>query len=109
MLPYNDEILSQSWDWESPGGKRPAPLQTSWGMNGRREPPPPRPANWIIYVDDEQGRTVGKAETIEDGYRFLEAIRRRSGRRLVLRPYLNCEETLQTEEAERRRVRQLGL
>lgn len=107
MKQYDDEIsnltIKERIDIR---GAKPMPMRTSWGMGERRDPPPPRPEKWVFYIDTEDGMTVGKAKSIEEGYRTLEAIRKESGRRLVLRPYLVCEETLQTEERIRKERRQ---
>ena len=109
MIPYNDEICAEDLSLrQSMAGAKPPPLRSSWGMGERRETPPPRKAHWVFYIDTEDGITVGKQPTLESGYRALEAIRKESGRRLVLRPHLICEETLQAEESARRRRTQYG-
>ncbi len=107
MKQYDDEICNLSVKERMDiRGAKPFPLRTNWGMGERRDPPPPRTEKWVFYIDTEDGVTIGKARSIEHGYRTLEAIRKESGRRLVLRPYLVCEETLQTEERIRKERRQ---
>ena len=109
MIPYDDQLCTEDLSLRnSVAGAKPLPLRSSWGMGDRRDAPPPRPPRWVFYIDTEDGITVGKQPTLESGYRALEAIRKESGRRLVLRPHLICEETLQAEESARRKRSQYG-
>ncbi len=88
----------------------PKPVTTSWGMNDRRSPPPPRKASYWFALDEakENGLTVARTKTLEDAYKCMERLLN-DGLRTVIRPVEITEESLQNDSRENKKLRQLGI
>lgn len=84
----------------------PKPLRSSWMMRDRVAPPPRKPQFWFAIDDGDE--TVGKAYSQEDAYKLIDQERKISGKRLVVRPVVVCEETLEADSHYRKWKAQHG-
>jgi hypothetical protein len=111
LEPINDRDMSQhkhpirrTKERDDIGG--PKPLRSSWMMREREPAPPRKPQFW--FAIDDGDNTVGKAYSQEDAYKMIEQERKISGKRLVIRPVIVCEETLEADSHYRKWKAQHG-
>ena len=87
-------------------GKSPLPLRSSWNMH-ERAPLPPRPEKLIYYLDDMSGNSISQYNTLPDAERARKEFHR-CGHKVVIRPFVISEESLQDDTSYRKWKSQHG-
>jgi hypothetical protein len=87
-------------------GKRPLPLRSSWNMH-ERAPLPPRPEKIVYYLDDMSGNSISQYNTLPDAERARKEFRR-CGHKVIIRPFVISEESLQDDTSYRKWKSQHG-
>lgn len=93
---------------KSPGGRKPAPLKSSWHLHDRFPPPQKKPEFWFAIDDLITTETLCLTKDLETAWMACEKVLHETGRRAVIRPFVIDEESLQQDTEFRKWKAQMG-